>query len=232
MVKLNLQDIAVVFDKGEGHSARKVEEKRWRLIWSVSEVDRILDALVSYDQSHFDVITHQGEFGDLASLATGCGHDDTGLERTYRDLEALLAASPDKAVRSSDASHWDLSVSAATFWTAYQGLDVARADGLCHKRMVVLNGYFASSSCLSTNLSDEGVVTIGGRNLLDLMQAQFDMHVLKAAAFSSSHSQAQAKILSLYMSQPLSCRQDTRKSLLIRGVFHLHWRHFSMACKM
>ena len=67
---------------------------------------------------------------------------------------------------------------------------------------------------------------------LDLMQAQFDMHVLKAAAFSSSHSQAQAKILSLYMSQPLSCRQDTRKSLLIRGVFHLHWRHFSMACKM
>ena len=150
MVKLNLQDIAVVFDKGEGHSARKVEEKRWRLIWSVSEVDRILDAFVSYDQSHFDVITHQGEFGDLASLATGCGHDDTGLERTYRDLEALLAASPDNSVRNSDASHWDLSVSAATFWTANQGLDVSRADGLCHKRMVVLNGYFASNFCLST----------------------------------------------------------------------------------
>ena len=63
---------------------------------------------------------------------------------------------------------------------------------------------------------------------MDLIQVQLDMHVLKAAAFSSSHSQAQAKILNLRMSQPLSCRQDTRKSLLIHGVFHLHWRQIPM----
>ena len=63
----------------------KANDKRWRLIWNVSEVDRLLDAYIHGDQTHLDVLTHQGENGDLGSLAVGCGHDDEGLKRTYQN---------------------------------------------------------------------------------------------------------------------------------------------------
>ncbi|CAE7190197.1 Carns1, partial [Symbiodinium sp. KB8] len=71
-VKAGLQDIACLCPEREGHSVSKANDKRWRLIWNVSEVDRLLDAYIHGDQTHLDVLTHQGENGDLGSLAVGC----------------------------------------------------------------------------------------------------------------------------------------------------------------
>ncbi|CAE7948922.1 unnamed protein product [Symbiodinium sp. KB8] len=101
-VKANLQDAASLFPKGEGHSEKKALEERWRLIWNISEPDRLIDAFINGDQCHCDVLTHQGECGDLACLAVGNGHDDGGLQRTYRDLEAVLA----KSLRRRHTVEW------------------------------------------------------------------------------------------------------------------------------
>ena len=85
----------------------------------------------------------------MRGCAVGCGHDDGGLQRTYQDVDAVASKSVDGGFRCSDASHWDLSVSTATFWSAYQ-LHIQRADGMIHRRLVVLNGFFATSWLVST----------------------------------------------------------------------------------
>ena len=43
LIKLGLRDPAMAFIKGEGHPPRKVQTCTWRLIWVVSELDRLLD---------------------------------------------------------------------------------------------------------------------------------------------------------------------------------------------
>ena len=131
MVAEGLRDPAIAFVKGEGHPPRKKTTETWRLIWNLSEVDRVLDCLAFNDQDKSDIQSFQGglktEHGKMVSqperpmeLAVGVGHDDASLQRTYAELEGMLASSPDQCIRSSDASGWDFSVSAASFWSSME----------------------------------------------------------------------------------------------------------------
>ena len=47
--------------------------------------------------------------------SAGVGHYDEPLKHTYRALEVLLGEGEEGKIYGSDASGWDLSVSAATF---------------------------------------------------------------------------------------------------------------------
>lgn len=61
MVELGLRDPAMAFIKGESHPPRKVESSTWRLIWTLSEIDRLLDAAVFTDQDKADIEMFQSQ---------------------------------------------------------------------------------------------------------------------------------------------------------------------------
>lgn len=97
LVQLGLRDPCVAFIKREGHPARKKETKTWRLIWVVSELDRLIDASVFTELEKADIATYQSapraEKGmarnpseNVFDLSVGVGHDDDNLERTYFEL--------------------------------------------------------------------------------------------------------------------------------------------------
>ena len=149
-VKEGLIDPVVVFVKEEGHAGDKLQSQRWRLIWNVGEPDRPLTAWSHSDQDHADVFTFQDEaFGVATSLAVGTGHDDNSLKRTFRDIEEIKKRSPGGSVFCSDASGWDFSVSASTFWAGWR-TKVSRADGGLHRRLTLLSGFFHTSWVILT----------------------------------------------------------------------------------
>ena len=76
--------------------------------------------------------------GARLSFATGVGHDDLGLQRTYRDLQRLLEQSPTDEIFCSDACGWDLSVSAMTFWSAWEA-KVRRSNDEDHYSATILS---------------------------------------------------------------------------------------------
>ena len=106
-----------------------------------------------WDSRPYDPRCVNGKMVDPPSrpypLAIGVGHDDHNLERTYAELEALKAAAPDGRIRTSDASGWDMSVSAATFWCALE-FRLSRATSLEHFRAMLINGFFQSSWVVCT----------------------------------------------------------------------------------
>ena len=71
-----------------------MESERWRLIWNISDVDRLVDFWIHTDQDHLGVLHHQSEEAAQSSLATGCGHDDHGLERRCRVSSQLQMTRP------------------------------------------------------------------------------------------------------------------------------------------
>lgn len=95
MVEEGLMDPAVDFIKAEGHPPRKIKTSSWRLIWNISEVDRLLDNLCFVDQDHHDVYSFQdgprcegdklvGAPGTMFPMAAGVGHDDQPSEDLRR----------------------------------------------------------------------------------------------------------------------------------------------------
>ena len=150
MVVEGLVDPVLLFIKEEGHGVAKAAENRWRLIWNVSEPDRLLVCWLHSDQDHADVFTFPSDdIGVASSMATGVGHDDESLKRTYRDLEEMLKRSEDGKLRCSDASGWDFSVSASTFWAGWR-TKMTRADGPAHRRLCLVSGFFHTNWVLLT----------------------------------------------------------------------------------
>ena len=152
MVRQGLRDPCVAFIKPEGHPVRKRETKSWRVIWVVSELDRLIDASVFTEQDKADIAHYQTgprasqgrveQPGDrVYPLSMGIGHDDASLERTFFELETLLASSPDGSIYSSDASGWDFSVSAASFWSALE-TRLCRARNDLQIATYLINGFF------------------------------------------------------------------------------------------
>ena len=72
-----------------------MKSRRWRLtlIWNISAVDR-LGAWLHGDHDHYDLLYHQDPAGKSSPLATGCGPDDTGLERTFETFHGFLKRVP------------------------------------------------------------------------------------------------------------------------------------------
>ena len=85
--------MATLFVKDEGHNGAKISTGRWRLIWNISELDRLCDAWAHSDQDHYDVAFCQCEKGQITPLATGVGHDDRSIENSFRDLKWLKTRS-------------------------------------------------------------------------------------------------------------------------------------------
>ena len=108
-VQEGLRDPALAFVKGESHPPRKLKTKSWRLIWCLSEVDRVLDAAVFTDQDKSDTLAYQSgpratkgkvdcELEKPMELAVGVGHDDLNLQRTFFELQSMIARSPDNQI--------------------------------------------------------------------------------------------------------------------------------------
>lgn len=96
-----LRDPALAFIKGEGHPPRKLQTKTWRLIWCLSEVDRVIDAAIFTEQDKMDTLSYQGgsrtKHGKVTEpltrpmeLAVGVGHDDASLERIFHELASIV----------------------------------------------------------------------------------------------------------------------------------------------
>ena len=153
-VQEGLRDPALAFVKGESHPPRKLQTKTWRLIWCLSEVDRILDASVFTDMDKSDTLAYQ--CGPRATngkveydcerpmeLAVGVGHDDHNLQRTFFELQSMLERSADHKIRCSDATGWDMSVSSTSFWAGMEAR-LSRATSKTHYRTLLISGFFQS----------------------------------------------------------------------------------------
>ena len=150
MIAEGMADPVLLFIKEEGHGEAKAAENRWRLIWNVSEPDRLLVCWLHSDQDHADVFSYQAAgTGVASSLATGTGHDDGSLTRTFRDLDEMLKRSADGKLHCSDASGWDFSVSASTFWAGWR-TKMTRADGPIHRKLCLVSGFFHTNWVLLT----------------------------------------------------------------------------------
>ena len=105
MVDQGLRDPAIAFVKGEGHPPRKVESETWRLIWNLSEVDRLLDAAVFTDQDKADIQSEP----PLVGLVEHCRPKGRVLHPAWRPLARPCAgarrrrASPRRHPRRSPA---------------------------------------------------------------------------------------------------------------------------------
>ena len=96
-VQLLLQDIVTLFVKGEGHNSSKITTGQWKLIWNISQIDRLCDTWDHSDQDHYDVAYDQRDKGESSPfIATGVGHDDASIEKTCRDLKWLKGRTPDR----------------------------------------------------------------------------------------------------------------------------------------
>ena len=81
--------------KSQEDSPNNVLNEKWRLIWNVSEVDRLLDVWIHGDQCHGDVLTHQSLERDWASLAVGWGHDTVHISaHSIAQVIATLSPKP------------------------------------------------------------------------------------------------------------------------------------------
>jgi len=97
LVLLNSADPIRVFIKREPHKLKKVKQKRWRNIWSVSLVDGCCDE-ISYwpDKRHIDNWQH-------VPMKPGAPLGDSGDLPICREL---LSAGVD--IESNDAQNWDM----------------------------------------------------------------------------------------------------------------------------
>ena len=77
------------------------------------------------------------------------GHDDANLERTFYELETLLAKSLSGEIHCSDATGWDLSVSAASFWSALE-MRLCRAKSEVQTAAYLVNAFFQQAWVVST----------------------------------------------------------------------------------
>ena len=61
IVRRHLMDPVPIFVKAEGHDEGKVTSKRWRLIWNVSEPDRLINCLLHQEHDDIDDVRFRGE---------------------------------------------------------------------------------------------------------------------------------------------------------------------------
>lgn len=108
MVERGLADPREAFVKSEPHDADKAKSSRWRVIWGISIVDSVLQALLHRRQNKADMAAFQA--GRLNCVAGGLGHHDEGITRLGAAFEWISGEEADN-ITCNDASGWDLSVS-------------------------------------------------------------------------------------------------------------------------
>jgi len=106
MLKFGLSDPLCAFLKAEPHPPKKVENNRWRVIWSSSIVDAMCCAMTHRHQDKVEISAYQS--GHVQTYHTlGMGHHDEGIERVGQDIERIQAHG---LIQDEDASAWDFSV--------------------------------------------------------------------------------------------------------------------------
>jgi hypothetical protein len=98
LVQLNYCDPVKLFVKSEPHSLKKIQQKRWRLIMSVSLVDQIVERLLSTTQNKAEIAVWE----ELPS-ACGSGLSDYSIAKIWELYGSRHAA-------ETDISGWDWSV--------------------------------------------------------------------------------------------------------------------------
>lgn len=95
-------DPVSVFIKGEPHSSRKLESKRWRLIMAISAVDQMVERLLSNDQNKKEI-----SMWNRIPSAPGIGlSDDAELRKFYERVRKAA----DGPLAEADVTGWDWSV--------------------------------------------------------------------------------------------------------------------------
>jgi len=107
-VSRGLVDPRCVFVKNEAHNAKKLAEKRWRLIWIPSIVDSVCQGILHSKQNKLSIRSYQE--GCQNRTLGGLGHHDEGLARVGAVLD-WLSDGGSCQLNDEDASGWDLSVS-------------------------------------------------------------------------------------------------------------------------
>ena len=177
LVDKGLIDPVPLFVKGEGHPLKKQLTKRWRLIWNVSQLDISIEMFICKTFNKTSIVGYQTDAYNTSAI--GCGHHDDGLQRFGRTFEMLKSLNsrardkfPDLGIQgnvcySSDASGWDLSVSAYSAWgTVY--VRALTASTSLEQLLVVNNGFFGTNHVVHTGEEifemNKAGVTASGKN--------------------------------------------------------------------
>jgi hypothetical protein len=137
-----------LFVKQDAHTKEKADLKRWRLIWSISIIDQLVDRILWKEYIDNEVINC-----DKLPSKVGWAFLKGGQEQIYRELYRL-----GKRYAKSDKSSWDWTVS---YWLArwvqllkfrlcvnddpdsfWHRLAEARHETLfCHRRIIFSDGF-------------------------------------------------------------------------------------------
>jgi len=106
-------DPARLFIKREAHSVSKIADRRWRLIWGVSLIDRIIDMML-----YLGVIDATIENCDASPIKVGMNFKKGGVDKLVREKHHIFG--PSVRWSSYDAKQFDFTVPAWALWAVRQ----------------------------------------------------------------------------------------------------------------
>lgn len=123
VVDRRLSDPVRIFVKTEPHKRSKIDSERYRLIWSISVVDQLVERCLWYAHTKTEISSWE----DLPSKP-GMGLDDEGLSKLASQIACLAASSgmkiADRDVHGSDmqVSEWLMLTAHLSTWLQYTWL--------------------------------------------------------------------------------------------------------------
>lgn len=138
-IKHGLCDPMRVFVKDEPHKATKARDGRWRLIWSLSITDQIVERVLYQVQDSREI----RDWPEIPSKS-GMGLDDAGVDKLLQyaedmklnmstDVEAWDFNAPDQIIRADAEARIMLNDAQDPFWE-----NAVRAQYLLHSHRIVM----------------------------------------------------------------------------------------------
>jgi hypothetical protein len=169
MVREGYCDPRRIFVKNELHSAKKVAEGRYRLIFAISVVDQCVERVFNSHLNHLEV-----ENWTKIDSKPGMGLHDDGLQSLQASIRSL------RAPGATDVSGWDFSADYRLFY----------ADADLRARAYGFGGHDHPWRKLAVMLMYSVVVTSTGDMLEQVIRA-----ILKSGSFNTSSSNSRARRL-------------------------------------
>ncbi len=177
LVQQGFCDPIRVFVKQEPHNKLKVNQRRFRLISSVSLVDQIVERLIGGEQNRLEILNWKA-----IPSKPGIGFSDQDMLDTWLSVEAALK---ERKLAEADISGWDFSV---------QGWEL-KAESIA--RIVLSGGYYGCSDLFArvvTNrfhcLANSVFSLSDGR-----MFAQTEPGIMKSGSYFTSSSNSRIRVL-------------------------------------
>lgn len=114
LVQKRLVDAVRIFVKQEPHKRSKIDAKRWRLIWSISLVDQVVERFLWSAHTKHEIL-----HWDHIPSKPGMGSSDEQIASLVRQIECLRGPSSSGALCDRDAIASDMELSE---WLLFCGL--------------------------------------------------------------------------------------------------------------